>query len=89
MTRPTSTQREHLRQVIARSGAACGECGEPIDYTLPTPHPDSFELDHKVPLSQGGRHTLDNVRATHRRCNRAKSDKPFAAGIVRRSGALD
>lgn len=86
--RPTSAQRDRLRRQVARGRPACWICGEPIDYTLPSPHPDRFELDHKVPLSKGGTHTLDNAAASHRRCNRAKSDKPHAP-IVRRSGSLD
>ena len=87
MTRPTSAQRDRLRKVVARGHPACWICGEPIDYTIPTPHPDSYELDHKIPLNRGGEHTLTNAAASHRRCNRAKSDRPHAP-IVRRSGSL-
>lgn len=86
--RPTSAQRDRLRRIVARGRPACAICGDPIDYSLRTPHPDSFELDHKQPLSRGGKHTLDNVQAAHRRCNRAKSARPHAP-IVRRSGSLD
>lgn len=32
------------------------------------------ELDHVVPLAQGGRHVWDNVALAHRICNQRKSD---------------
>ena len=36
--------------------------------------PDAPELDHVVPLSKGGMHTLHNVQCACRRCNIEKAD---------------
>jgi 5-methylcytosine-specific restriction endonuclease McrA len=87
VTRRT-TSRDRDRAAIRKQGAACHICGEAIDYSLPYLHPREFVVDHVVPLARGGPDTLANKRAAHRECNRAKSDRPFAAGIVRRSGSL-
>ena len=43
----------------------CYLCGEDIAQA-------DLELDHVIPLSRGGTHTFDNVRAAHLRCNRRK-----------------
>ncbi|WP_448396050.1 HNH endonuclease [Mycolicibacterium pulveris] len=62
-----------IRNILKRCGDDCF-CGQPIDYTLPAGHPDSFEVDHVLPMSHGGRKTLDNSRSSHRRCNRTRSN---------------
>ena len=56
--------------------SVCWLCHEPIDYSLKTPHPDSYELDEFIPVSKGG-DPLDrnNVGASHRKCNRKKGDR--------------
>ena len=58
--------------VFERDGWICGICAEPVDRTLAHPNPRSASLDHLVPLSRGGAHTYDNVRATHLTCNLKK-----------------
>lgn len=67
------------RQVRARVLAAydvCAICGQPVDKTLRTPHPMSPEVDELIPVSRGGDPLAwDNVRLTHRRCNRLKSNR--------------
>lgn len=73
-TRNTTIRDKHRKQ-IARTKAACGICGEPIDYTLPHLDPMEFVVDHIVPLNKGGEDTIDNKQAAHRTCNRTKSDK--------------
>ena len=72
--RNTTTQTRYRAQVRAQR-QPCALCGGDIDYTLRTPHPDSFEIDHVIPLKHGGPDTLDNCQPSHRRCNRAKSDR--------------
>ena len=69
--RNTNTRDQH-RRAIARTKPPCGICGEPIDYTLRTPDPMSFEVDHILAIDNGGTDTLDNKQASHRRCNREK-----------------
>lgn len=47
--------------VVAKCGARCVECGSA-----------TVELDHIVPVSEGGTHTLDNVQFLCREHNLAK-----------------
>ena len=69
--RSTTTRDQH-RAAIRRTKPACGICEQPIDYTLRSPDPMSFEVDHILALHNGGTDTLDNKQASHRMCNRAK-----------------
>ena len=69
--RNTAT-RDRDRAVIRRTKPPCGICEGEIDYSLKAPDPESFEVDHIVPLARGGTDTLDNKQASHKRCNRAK-----------------
>jgi hypothetical protein len=56
-------------------GDPCGICGDPIDYSLPHLHPESFVIDEIVPIAKGGRaDDPSNVQPAHRICNRLKSD---------------
>lgn len=64
-----------IRTTLKARGDDCGICRQPINYELPQYHPESFEVDHIVPIARGGTKTLDNCQPTHRRCNRAKSDR--------------
>lgn len=62
--------------VISAYGDSCAYCSE-----------GAFEhLDHYVPTSRGGHHTLANVRPSCRTCNRAKSDRTPAEMAVRADG---
>lgn len=72
--RSTTTRDQH-RRAIRRTKPPCGICGEEIDYSLRSPHPDSFEVDHVLPIARGGADTLENKQASHRRCNRDKWHK--------------
>lgn len=48
----------------ARSDGRCGICGELLIGPV--------EVDHVIPIAQGGTHTYDNVQLTHPICNRRK-----------------
>ncbi len=61
--------------IRALHGDDCYLCDQPIDYDLPFPDPFSPSVDHIVPLSKGGTHTLDNVAMTCLRCNQSKHDR--------------
>ena len=86
MNRNTTTRDRH-RHIIAEGlhpspygyHPPCFHCGDPIDYDAHHHHPMSFQVDHVTPLShaQPGEDldTLDNKVPSHRKCNRAKSDK--------------
>jgi hypothetical protein len=54
--------------VYARDRGTCGICDDKVN-------PHEWELDHIVPRSKQGSHTLGNVQVTHRTCNRSKRDK--------------
>lgn len=56
-------------EVYERDHWVCGICGETVDPSLAPPHPLSKSIDHIQPLSRGGRHTKDNCRTAHLRCN--------------------
>lgn len=67
------------RKLTARlraEGRPCALCGMPIDYSLPSGDPWSFELDHIVPLARGGApYDYANVQAAHRICNQRKGKR--------------
>ena len=70
-----TTTRDRDRAAIKRTKPPCGICEHPIDYTLKTPDPLSFEVDHVIALANGGADELHNKQASHRRCNQAKAAK--------------
>jgi len=74
MSARNSAKRDLHRRILSRRGDDCAICHEPIDYTLPYLHPMEFVADHIIPFIKGGPDTLDNKQASHRRCNRDKSD---------------
>lgn len=51
-----------------RDQGTCHICGLAAD-------PDDWHLEHKVPLSRGGRHSADNVAVAHPTCNLKKGTK--------------
>lgn len=67
-----TTVRDQHRRAIARTKPPCHICEQPIDYSLKSPDPMSYEVDHVLALDNGGTDTLDNKAASHRRCNREK-----------------
>jgi hypothetical protein len=63
------------KDVYERDEWTCGLCRLPVDPGLAWPHPMSASVDHILPLSQGGSHTLANVQCAHLSCNCAKGDQ--------------
>lgn len=60
-----------------KARAVCHICGQPIDYTLPPSSAyNAWEPDHVIPVSKNKWMELDlqNVKASHRHCNRARGD---------------
>jgi 5-methylcytosine-specific restriction endonuclease McrA len=49
--------------VLEAADGICAVCGEDVD-------PAHFELDHIIPLAEGGWHGYDNVQLAHPACNR-------------------
>ena len=60
-----------------KNRAVCHICGQPIDYFLkPSSCDVAYEPDHIIPVSKAPELELDlkNIKASHRRCNRARND---------------
>lgn len=75
--------RRALRQWWRRQGLPCQICGRPIDYSLPSGHPMSFEVDEKVPVSLGGDPlSKENTGPAHRSCNVWKSDMTLEQALA-------
>jgi 5-methylcytosine-specific restriction endonuclease McrA len=66
----------------------CWLCTEPIDYQLRT-GPWCFETDHAKPRKTFPHLMFEwsNLRPSHRRCNRARQDKPIVLAEVVASDA--
>lgn len=64
-------------KVFERDKGICQLCGR---YTVNArvPHLLAPTLDHIIPLSCGGSHTMDNVHIAHFECNVSKQDAPLA-----------
>lgn len=70
------------KRAIVSKDPVCVECHNFIDVTAPIKLPDgtlnplAVEVDHKVPISRGGRpYELENLQLLHMRCNRKKGAK--------------
>lgn len=71
--RETQVERFTDQDVRMAHGDICYLCGDPINFKLRYPNPDSPSVDHIVPLARGGTHTLDNCAMTHWGCNNKKN----------------
>jgi 5-methylcytosine-specific restriction endonuclease McrA len=84
-TRRYKSLRLSFRRTCAREEAPCWLCGRPINYELPNGHPDSFNVDHAVPVSKRRDLAEDraNFRPSHRDCNirRGAGVDPIPIGI--------
>lgn len=54
--------------IIQRAGRYCEYCRTPLDYA-----PESFEIEHIIPLALGGTHEMDNLALSCGGCNLRKS----------------
>lgn len=64
-----------LAEVTRRWGWACGICGWPVSLQEEWPSLRALVIDHRVPLSAGGQHSLTNLQPAHRECNLAKGER--------------
>jgi 5-methylcytosine-specific restriction endonuclease McrA len=55
-------------RVFAKSNNICYLCGLFLS-------PFDFNIDHVNPISKGGKNTLKNMKATHKKCNELKGNK--------------
>lgn len=58
------TRFEIIKRDTVDGHCICGICGLPIDLQK-----DELQVDHIIPILQGGSDVRDNVRCTHRKCN--------------------
>jgi hypothetical protein len=61
--------------LIERDGLRCSACLLPIDQHNAWPDPFSLSIDHTLPISRGGQHTLSNTTLMHLRCNISKGSQ--------------
>lgn len=58
--------------IYERDGWCCRKCGR---------HTDNLEIDHIVPISKGGKTTMDNLQTLCARCNKEKDLTPKDTAI--------
>ena len=64
---------EILKRLFKFQGGKCFLCDKPLDLKVP----ERLEVDHKIPLAEGGRDDESNWALLHKECNRKKGDKPL------------
>lgn len=67
--------RDARRFVFDRDRFICWLCGRSTDPTAPRYAASLPSLDHVVPLSLGGEHTIENLRCAHLGCNRSRGNR--------------
>jgi hypothetical protein len=76
--------------VFERDGWLCHICGGKTSKSRRgTHHPKAPELDHIVPLGDGGLHTYENTACSHRSCNWLKGATTFGQPSLLASLQLD
>ncbi|CPS10240.1 HNH endonuclease [Mycobacteroides abscessus] len=74
--RVNDTRAKRLRARIRGEYRTCHICGGDIDYSAHHHNPNSFQLDHLWQVALGGpEYEYSNAGASHRACNRRRSDK--------------
>jgi 5-methylcytosine-specific restriction endonuclease McrA len=59
-----------IKRLFIKSKGICYLCGQLMNSKR-----DVLEPDHYIPVCHKGSNNEDNLRLTHRRCNRRKSGK--------------
>lgn len=65
-------------EVFERDGWSCYLCGGLTDRLAKWPDLHTPSLDHVVPLSRGGEHSMQNTRCAHLGCNLSKGARLMA-----------
>lgn len=87
-----STRWQKIRRLAwdrdRKARAVCHICGDKIDYSIqPSTAPLSWEPDHILPFSKAPELELDlnNIAASHMRCNRQRGNGTADGSIGQRS----
>lgn len=64
--------------VMERDGWSCYQCGKDTSLETNPFSPDAATVDHVIPLSHGGQHSMGNVRCCCLACNCSKADRERA-----------
>ncbi len=75
MNGAANADRVMLADLISRDALVCHWCQGVIDLDVQWPDPLSKSIDHIVPVSKGGAHTLENCQLMHLGCNSSKGDR--------------
>jgi 5-methylcytosine-specific restriction endonuclease McrA len=75
MATPGRTERVELSDIMGRDGGRCQLCGCKVKMPTGTWSKQMATLDHIIPLSRGGAHTMDNVQLACAQCNSTKGAK--------------
>ena len=67
--RPALTDKMKLACLIYRHEITCGICEEQLSLN------DTIEWDHLHEISDGGEHSIFNLRPTHEACHQRKTTK--------------
>lgn len=63
-----------IAQIKSKASVVCYYCGTRVSI-------DDMHIDHIVPLSKGGAHSVENLCIACASCNHSKSDKPIRTWI--------
>lgn len=61
-----------MLDLATRDGWVCGLCLGPIDWRVRGDHYLEPTVDHVVPITAGGEHSMANAQLAHWTCNAAK-----------------
>lgn len=67
-------EKVYFNKIYKRDKGICQICGKPVKYDKRPENPVGATIDHIIPLSKGGLHSMDNCQLAHRICNSLKSD---------------
>lgn len=62
-------------EILFRDGFICHICGEDVES-------EDISFDHVIPLSKGGKHSMDNIHVAHLRCNVKKNAKLIVTEVT-------
>lgn len=70
----TQTEEINFKEICERDFWICGICHFLVDKNIKKNHPLMKSMDHIIPLSKGGTHTMGNIQLTHFICNLKAND---------------